>query len=53
METYERYRLEAMVADSNQEWDRADHFYEIAVWIDDATRKRHLNNWGYFPADTG
>ena len=45
-ETYERYRLEAMVADSNQEWDRADHFYEIAVGL--TTRPANvLNNWGY------
>ncbi len=29
-ETYERYRLEAMVADSNKNWKKADSFYEIA-----------------------
>ena len=46
LETYERYRLEAMVADSNQEWDRADHFYEIAVGL--TTRPANvLNNWGF------
>lgn len=46
LETYERYRLEAMVADSNQEWDRADHFYETAVGL--TTRPANvLNNWGY------
>lgn len=45
-ETYERYRLEAMVADSNQQWDRADHFYEIAVGL--TTRPANvMNNWGY------
>jgi Flp pilus assembly protein TadD len=45
-ETYERYRLEAMIADSNQEWDRADHFYETAVGL--TTRPANvLNNWGY------
>lgn len=45
-ETYERYRLEAMVADSNQEWDRADHFYETAAGL--TTRPASvLNNWGY------
>lgn len=45
-ETYERYRLEAMVADSNQQWDRADSFYEIAVGL--TTRPANvLNNWGY------
>ena len=30
-ETYERYRLEAMVADSQKNWKKADSFYEIAV----------------------
>ena len=45
-ETFKRYRLEAMVADSNKEWKRADSFYEIAV---DLTTKPSgtLNNWGY------
>ncbi len=45
-ETFKRYRLEAMVADSNNEWKRADSFYEIAV---DLTTKPSgtLNNWGY------
>jgi predicted Zn-dependent protease len=28
LESFERYRLEAMVADSNREWDRAESFYE-------------------------
>lgn len=45
-ETYERYRLEAMIADSNQEWDRADHFYDTAAGL--TTRPANvLNNWGY------
>ena len=45
-ETYDRYRLEAMIADSNQEWDRADHFYDTAVGL--TTRPANvLNNWGY------
>ena len=45
-ETYKRYRLEAMVADANREWDRADSFYETAVGL---TTKPSgvLNNWGY------
>lgn len=45
-ETYKRYRLEAMVADSNREWKRADSFYETAVGL---TTKPSgvLNNWGY------
>ncbi|MGB3147142.1 MAG: tetratricopeptide repeat protein, partial [Paracoccaceae bacterium] len=32
-ETYERYRLEAMVADSNQKWTKADSFYETAFGL--------------------
>ena len=45
-ETYERYRLEAMVADSNEDWERADSFYEIAVGL--TTKPASvLNNWGY------
>ncbi|MFO7920028.1 hypothetical protein DZD18_11965 [Rhodobacteraceae bacterium W635] len=45
-ETYQRYRLEAMVADSNEEWDRADSFYETAVGLT-TTPASVLNNWGY------
>ena len=45
-ETFKRYRLEAMIADANQEWDRADSFYEIAVGL--TTRPAGvMNNWGY------
>lgn len=45
-ETYKRYRLEAMVADSNKEWKKADSFYETAVGL---TTKPSgvMNNWGY------
>ena len=45
-ETFKRYRLEAMVADSNEEWTNADSFYEISVGL---TTKPSgvLNNWGY------
>lgn len=46
LENYERYRLEAMVADSNREWDRAESFYETAVGL--TTRPAGvLNNWGF------
>lgn len=46
VETYKRYRLEAMVADSNQEWKKADSFYETAAGL--TTRPAGvLNNWGY------
>ncbi|WP_197917154.1 tetratricopeptide repeat protein [Thiosulfatihalobacter marinus] len=45
-ETFKRYRLEAMIADSKQEWNKADSFYEVAVGL--TTRPAGvLNNWGY------
>lgn len=45
-ETFQRYRLEAMVADANREWSKADSFYEIAVSL--TTRPAGvMNNWGY------
>ncbi|MCG6904097.1 MAG: hypothetical protein LJE68_15590 [Rhodobacter sp.] len=45
-ETYKRYRLEAMVADSKRDWKRADTFYETAAGL--TTRPSGvLNNWGY------
>lgn len=45
-ETFKRYRLEAMIADSNKEWEKADSFYETAVGL--TTRPAGvLNNWGY------
>ncbi|NNL36615.1 MAG: tetratricopeptide repeat protein, partial [Silicimonas sp.] len=45
-ETFKRYRLEAMIADANKDWDKADSFYEVAVGL---TTKPSgtLNNWGY------
>lgn len=45
-ETYQRYRLEAMVADANQDWKRADSFYETAVGLT-TTPAKIMNNWGY------
>ncbi len=45
-ETYRRYRLEAMVADANKEWKKADHFYEVALGLT-TTPSGVLNNWGY------
>ncbi|MDA5094018.1 hypothetical protein O2N63_07940 [Aliiroseovarius sp. KMU-50] len=45
-ETYKRYRLEAMVADSKKEWKKADSFYETAMGL--STKPSSvLNNWGY------
>jgi Flp pilus assembly protein TadD len=45
-ESFDRYRLEAMIADSKKQWSKADHFYEIAVGL--TTRPAGVfNNWGY------
>lgn len=45
-ETFDRYRVEAMVADADKNWTKADSFYEIAVGM--TTRPASvLNNWGY------
>ena len=45
-ETFDRYRLEAMVADSDKNWKKADSFYEIAAGL--TTKPASvLNNWGY------
>ena len=45
-ETYERYRLEAMVADANKKWTKADSFYETAFGL--TTKPAGvLNNWGF------
>ncbi|WP_432447938.1 tetratricopeptide repeat protein [Aliiroseovarius marinus] len=45
-ETYRRYRLEAMIADSNQEWKKADSFYQTAVGLT-TNPGSVMNNWGY------
>jgi Tfp pilus assembly protein PilF len=45
-ESFERYRLEAMVADSKKDWARADSFYEIAIGLT-TQPSSVLNNWGY------
>jgi Flp pilus assembly protein TadD len=45
-ETFDRYRLEAMVADSEKDWKKADSFYEIAAGL--TTKPAGvLNNWGF------
>jgi Tfp pilus assembly protein PilF len=45
-ETYKRYRLEAMIADSEENWEKADHFYDTAAGL--TTQPAGvLNNWGY------
>lgn len=51
-ETFKRYRLEAMIADSNKEWKKADSFYETAVGL--TTRPANvMNNWGYSKLSRG
>ncbi len=45
-ETFDRYRLEAMVADSDKNWKKADSFYEIATGLT-TTPAGVLNNWGF------
>ncbi|WP_456385701.1 tetratricopeptide repeat protein [Profundibacter sp.] len=45
-ETLKRYRLEAMVADSNKDWKKADSFYETASGMT-TNPSSVLNNWGY------
>ncbi|WP_204115343.1 tetratricopeptide repeat protein [Shimia biformata] len=51
-ETFKRYRLEAMIADSNKEWSKADHYYETAVGL--TTRPAGvMNNWGYSKLSRG
>ncbi len=51
-ETFDRYRLEAMIADSNEQWDRADHFYDIATEL--TTRPAGVyNNWGFSKLSRG
>jgi len=45
-ETFDRYRVEALVADSDKNWAKADSFYEIAVSL--TTKPANvLNNWGF------
>ncbi len=51
-ESFKRYRLEAVVADSKKDWKRADHFYETAVGL--TTRPGGvMNNWGYSKLSRG
>jgi Flp pilus assembly protein TadD len=45
-ETFKRYRLEAIIADSKEQWDKADSFYQTAVGLT-TTPAGVYNNWGY------
>lgn len=45
VETYKRYLLEAIVADNNKDWKKADSFYQTARGL--TTKPAPvLNNWG-------
>ena len=45
-ETYQRYKLEAMIADSKKDWKKADSFYEIAAGLTPKPSGVY-NNWGF------
>lgn len=45
-ETFDRYKLEAMVADSKKNWKKADSFYEIAAGLTSSPASIY-NNWGF------
>jgi Flp pilus assembly protein TadD len=52
VESFDRYFLEALVADHNKEWEKADNFYDIARGL--TTRPAQvLNNWGISKLDRG
>lgn len=51
-ETFDRYRIEAMVADYDKNWKKADSFYEIASGLT-TTPASVLNNWGYSKLSRG
>lgn len=51
-ETYRRYRLEAMVADSKKDWKKADSFYEVASGLT-TTPSGIYNNWGFSKLSRG
>ncbi len=51
-ETFNRYRLEAIIADYNKEWGKADSFYDIARGLT-TTPASTLNNWGFSKQSRG
>ncbi len=52
VETFKRYRLEAMIADSQKKWKKADSFYETATELTTQPASV-LNNWGYSKLSRG
>lgn len=52
VETYQRYRIEAIVADSQKQWKTADSFYKTASEL--TTQPANvLNNWGFSKLNRG
>lgn len=52
IETFQRYRLEALVADSQKKWAKADSFYKTATGL--TTQPASIyNNWGYSKLNRG
>lgn len=51
-ESYDRYRLEAMVADSKKQWGKADSFYDTAAGMTPKPASV-LNNWGFSKLNRG
>lgn len=52
IETFQRYRLEAVIADGEKNWEKADSFYETAVGL--TTQPSNvLNNWGFSKLSRG
>jgi len=52
IETFKRYRLEAMIADSQKKWKKADSFYKTASELTTQPASV-LNNWGYSKLSRG
>ncbi len=51
-ESFTRFKLEAMIADSHQQWKKADRYYDTAAGL--TTRPAGiLNNWGYSKLNRG
>lgn len=51
-ETFKRYRLEAILADGQKDWKKADSFYETAIGLTTKPAST-LNNWGYSKLSRG
>ena len=45
-QTYQRYKLQAVIADAREDWEEADSYYETAAGLT-MQPAAILNNWGY------